>query len=103
MQATQTVDCSVFIIEVERTRTEVARGKQVNVCTITVVDDSNSKASITCWEDQAVAMQGCEKKAVTILGMVVVKDDSDVKLSIRSNAMVDFSDTPRHEIGRAHV
>ena len=102
VQATQTVDCSVFILEVERNRTEVARGKQVSVCTITVIDDSNSKASITCWEEQAVAMQGCEKKAVTILGMVVVKDDIDIKLSIRNNAIVDFSDTPRHAALHEH-
>lgn len=97
VQATQTVDCSVFIVEVQRHRTEVARGKQVSVCTIIVVDDSNSRASITCWEEQAVAMQGCTGQAVTILGMVVVKEDIDVKLSIRSSAIVDFTNTPRHE------
>jgi hypothetical protein len=96
VQTTQAVDCSVFIIEVERHRTEVARGKQVSVCTITVVDDSNSRASITCWEDQAVAMQGCAGQAATILGMIVVKDDNEVKLSIRSSAIVDFTNTPRH-------
>ena len=96
VQTTQAVDCSVFIVEVERHRTEVARGKQVSVCTITVVDDSNSRASITCWEDQAVAMQGCAGQAATILGMIVVKDDTEAKLSIRSSAIVDFTNTPRH-------
>ena len=98
VQTTQAVDCSVFIVEVERHRTEVARGKQVSVCTITVVDDSNSRASITCWEDQAVAMQGCAGQAATILGMIVVKDDTEVKLSIRSSAIVDFTNTPRHTV-----
>jgi hypothetical protein len=75
----------------------VARGKQVSVCTMTVVDDSNLRASITCWEEQAVDMQGCEGRAATILGMIVVKDDTEVKLSIRSSAIVDFTNTPRHE------
>jgi hypothetical protein len=42
-------------------------------------------------------MQGCAGQAATILGMVVVKDDVDVKLSIRSSAIVDFTNTPRHE------
>ena len=88
MQATQTVDCTVFIVEVQRRRTEVARGKQVSVCTMT--------------EEQAVDMQGCEGRAATILGMIVVKDDTEVKLSIRSSAIVDFTNTPRHEALQEH-
>ena len=52
IQSTQTVDCAVVLQEVQHHRTEVARGKQVSLCTIIVVDDSNSRASITCWEDR---------------------------------------------------
>ena len=65
IQSTQTVDCAVVIQEVQRHRTEVARGKQVSLCTIIVVDDSNSRASITCWEDQATAVQGYHGQPAT--------------------------------------
>jgi hypothetical protein len=44
IQATQTVDFSVLIQEVQVQRTEVARGRQVSLCTIVVVDDSMEKS-----------------------------------------------------------
>jgi hypothetical protein len=94
---TQTVDCAVFVEEVQRQRTEVARGKQVNVCTIVVTDDSNARANITCWEDQADAVQGLAGQAGTLFGMVAVYDNQQVKLSIRNGALLDFSSNQRHE------
>ena len=58
IQVTQTADCAVVIKQVLVRRTAVAGGKQVSFCSIIVVDDSHSRASITCWEDQALMAQG---------------------------------------------
>lgn len=79
---TQSVDCAVFLEEVQRLRTEVARGKQVSVCTIIVTDDSNARANITCWEEQAVTVQGLVGRAGTVFGMIAVYHNNEVKLSI---------------------
>jgi len=94
---TQSVDCAVFLEEVQRLRTEVARGKQVSVCTIIVTDDSNARANITCWEEQAVTVQGLVGRAGTVFGMIAVYDNNEVKLSIRSGAVFDFGTNSRHE------
>ena len=94
---TQSVDCAVVLEEVQRLRTEVARGKQVSVCTIVVTDDSNARANITCWEEQAEAVQGLAGQAGTVFGMIAVYDNQEVKLSIRGGAVLDFTSNTRHE------
>ena len=97
IQATQTVDCSVLIQEVQVQRTEVARGKQVSLCTIVVVGDSNSRASVTCWEDQASAVQGYQGQPATFFGLMVVRENGEVRLNIRNSGLIDFTTNPRHE------
>jgi len=94
---TQSVDCAVVLEEVQRLRTEVARGKQVSVCTIVVTDDSNARANITCWEEQAETVQGLAGQAGTVFGMIAVYDNQEVKLSIRTGAVFDFTSNARHE------
>ena len=95
--STQTVDCAVMIQEVQAHRTEVARGKQVSVCTIIVVDDSNSRATITCWEDQAATVQGLEGQPATFLGLTAIRENGEVRLNIRNNGLIDHNSNPRHE------
>ena len=98
IQSTQTVDCAVVIQEVQAHRTEEARGKQVSVCTIIVVDVSNSRATVTCWEDQASTVQGPDGQPATFLGLTAIRENGEVRLNIRNNGLIDFSTNARHEM-----
>lgn len=97
VRQTQAVDCAMVIEEVQAVRRETARGREVDVCSITVLDDSNSRATITCWEEQAHAVQGRAKASVLILGMLAIHDNGQVKLSVRSSSVLDFRKTLRTE------
>ena len=97
IQFTQTVDCAVVIQEVQARRTEVARGKHVIVCSIVVVDDSYSRASITCWEDQASTVQGLDGQPATIFGLTVIRQNGEVRLNIGNNGWIDYTSNPRHQ------
>ena len=89
IQFTQTVDCAVVIKEVQALRTMVARGKQVSFCSIIVVDDSHSRASITCWEDQAPTVQGLYGQPATFFGLAVIRENGQLTLHVRKNGLID--------------
>ena len=97
IQFTQTVDCAVVIQEVPVHRLEVSKGKQVSVCSIIVVDDSNSRASITCWEDQALSVQGLDGQPATFLGLTVLRENGEVRLNFRTTGLLDYTNNPRHQ------
>ena len=97
IQSTQTVDCAVVIQEVQAQRTDVARGKQVSVCNIIVVDDSNSRATITCWEDHAATVQGREGQPATFFCLTAIRENGEVRLNFRNNGLIDHTSNPRHE------